>query len=185
MFKRIFFAISLPEKAKSEITFYEEEIKKSFDKGIKWVDTENLHITLSFLGAVRDEKIEKIVEEMEKIKMEKFSVLLNKISYFPPQKRVAKLILATGEGKDVYELQEKIEEKLVPSFKSKKESNFDLHLTLARIKTWEFSRIPTIEIPEINEDININFDVTHFDIIESKLKKEGPSYSIIKRINLI
>ncbi len=184
MFKRIFFSIEIPQEVKEELLFYQEDFKKNISRGVKWVEKENIHITLGFLGSIKNERINLLIRDIEEVEMEKFFISLKKISYFPPIKRTAKLIWVTGESDGVYKLQEKIEEVVVPKYKTEKEKNFNLHLTLGKIKSWDFSRIPTMLIPEINEEVNINFEVSSFNLVESKLKKEGPDYNIIKRYNL-
>ena len=54
------------------------------------------------------------------------------------------------------------------------------HLTLGRIKTWEFKQIEPEERPEINEDINLSFEVNSIEVMESQLKRTGPRYTILE-----
>jgi len=54
------------------------------------------------------------------------------------------------------------------------------HLTLGRIKTWEFKQIEPEERPEINEDINLSFEVNSIEVMESQLKRTGPNYTILE-----
>ncbi|MDP2967379.1 MAG: RNA 2',3'-cyclic phosphodiesterase [bacterium] len=54
------------------------------------------------------------------------------------------------------------------------------HLTLGRIKTWEFKQIEPEERPEINEDINLSFEVNSIEVMESQLKRTGPHYTILE-----
>jgi len=61
-----------------------------------------------------------------------------------------------------------------------KEFNLTPHITLGRIKTWEFRRMEPEERPEINEDINLNFEVNSIEIMESQLKRNGPDYTILE-----
>jgi 2'-5' RNA ligase len=54
MKKKIFIAINLPEKIKSELVSYQEKIDRFFDDTcpIKWTKKDNLHITMFFIGFV-------------------------------------------------------------------------------------------------------------------------------------
>jgi len=58
------------------------------------------------------------------------------------------------------------------------------HLTLGRIKTWEFRKIEPEERPKIDEDINLSFEVNSIEIMESQLKRGGPKYTILENFPL-
>ena len=40
------------------------------------------------------------------------------------------------------------------------------------------------EIPEINEKLDLNFEVESIDVMESVLTKNGPAYTIIESFSL-
>ena len=61
---------------------------------------------------------------------------------------------------------------------------FTPHITLARIREWEFRKIEPEERPEIEENIDLTFTVESIDVMESELKRGGPVYSIIESHNL-
>ncbi len=188
MIKRIFFAVNLPLEAKEALGSIREELRGAFDeRAVKWVREDNLHVTLLFLGAVREEKIEHLQREIEKIKMEKFPISLDKVTYNSPDKRDAKIIWAQGKSRGLSELKEKIEKRLMDSLFFNRLSDtrqFFPHVTLGRIRKWEFKKMSLSGIPEINEDVEINFSVKSFVLLESKLKKEGPEYKLIKEFKL-
>jgi len=155
MKKRIFIAINLPEKIKEELFDYKN---KWSELPVKWTKKENLHITLSFLGYIWDEDMPKVLQETQELasKTPPFTVKLDKISYFP-SKQKAKYIFATG-GK--------------------------YHITLGRIKIWEFKKIDPEDIPEISENIDIEFEVNSIELMESILRRNGSEYSILQSYKL-
>jgi len=61
-----------------------------------------------------------------------------------------------------------------------KEFNLSPHITLGRIKTWQFRQIEPEERSEINEDIDLDFEVNSIEIMESQLKKTGPDFTILE-----
>jgi len=63
-----------------------------------------------------------------------------------------------------------------------KEFNTTPHITLGRIKTWQFRQIEPEERPEINEDIDLTFEVKSIEIMESQLKKGGPEYTVLESV---
>jgi len=54
------------------------------------------------------------------------------------------------------------------------------HITLARIRAWDFRKIEPEERPEVNEDISQTFNVSSIELMESKLKRGGPEYIILE-----
>ena len=58
------------------------------------------------------------------------------------------------------------------------------HITLARLRQWEFNKIEPEEKPEINEDINLTFEVNSIEVMESELKRGGPNYIVLESCRL-
>jgi len=65
-----------------------------------------------------------------------------------------------------------------------KQRKFSPHITLGRIKQWEWRRIEPEEIPAVEKDINLSFSVNSIKIMESVLKRKGPEYTILETYNL-
>ena len=61
---------------------------------------------------------------------------------------------------------------------------FAPHVTLARISTFSWRTIEPEERPEVNEDIDMIFNVESIEVMESELKRGGPQYTIIESHNL-
>ena len=196
MAKRIFIAINLPEKVKKTLADY--RIQYSHIPA-RWTKPENLHITLVFLGYIRDENLPEVFQKTEEIvqRHSSFEIKFKKITFGPLDKKPPRMIWAVGEkNKPLANLQKDLEnillsgsnnqniDKYLSSLKNKqetKEKNFIPHITLARLKQMEFRRME--ETPEINEDIDINIFVDSIEIMESYLKKSGPEYIILKSIS--
>ena len=79
---RAFISVDVPEGIKKEI----KKIQKSLPefKG-KLTETENLHLTLKFLGWLEEEKLEETRKQLRKIKMKKFETEIKKIGFFYPR----------------------------------------------------------------------------------------------------
>ena len=156
---KVFVAINLPEKVKNQLGLYQE---KWPDLPAKWVKKENLHITLEFLGYLTDEEIVELCHKTKEIAQTKksFNLVLDKICYGPTNKKQIKMVWAVG-----------------PKIK---QFNFSPHCTLARIKSWQFKQMEPDERPEINQDINLTFQVDSIQVMESQLKKNGPEYNILE-----
>ena len=183
---RIFIAINLPEDIKNKLAEYQE---KWPELPAKWTKKYNIHITLVFLGYVATEELPGILESVKKVAAKNNSFLINltKISYGPLGKMPPRIIWAIGEkSEELGKLQNDLENSIGGQCIGKKENrSYAPHLTLARIKAWEFNRIEPEEIPQIDEEISFNFEVNSVEIMESQLKKGGPSYTILESIPLL
>ena len=159
---RIFIAINLPEDIKKKLADYQ---LKWPDLPARWTKKENLHIALEFLGDTTDEELVDVLKLAEKTAEahEPFFINFKKIIYGPP-KGTPRMIWAVGE---------KI-----------KDFNITPHITLARLKTWEFKQMEPEERPQINEDINLSFEVNSIEVMESQLKRGGPTYTVLESVPL-
>jgi 2'-5' RNA ligase len=182
MWHRIFIAINLPEEIKNKLAEYQSRWQ---ELPCRWTKKENLHITLEFLGYLTDEELIKLCQKTRKIAARKnvFTVRLNKICYGPPKKVLPRMIWAMGER--IKEGDEaKASSSRFASLRSARVFNFVPHITLGRIKTWQFKQIEPEERPKIDEDINLNFEVNSIEIMESQLKRTGPKYTVLESFQL-
>ncbi len=184
--QRIFIAINLAKEIKEKLI---EEQSKWPELPIRWVKEDNIHITLIFLGYLNGEQILKVREITKETvgRCAGFSINLNRIHYGPPGVMPPRMILVEAEkSAGLAELQADLEKALAASKISFQPENraFKSHITLGRIKEWEFRRIEPEERPEINEEINLSFEVKSIEIMESRLKRGGAEYTILESYNL-
>lgn len=180
---RIFIAINLPENIKKELSNYQS---KWPDLPARWVKKENLHITLAFLGYLADEELPEVLKITREItqKNQPFSINLNRICYGPP-KKPPRMVWVEGEkSQELGKLQKDLENSLLNSevkLPEKPEVRpYAVHITLGRIKQWEFRAIEPEERPIIDEEISLSFDVNFIEIMESRLKRGGSEYTILE-----
>jgi 2'-5' RNA ligase len=185
---RIFIAINLPEKIKEELVSFQE---KYSELPARWVEKENLHITLAFLGYVKDEDIPKIIEITKNVasKHSPFSIKIVKVSYGPPKVSPPRMVWAIGEkNESLWKLQEDLKNALmemkIPQLEEEEGRGFIPHITLARIRKWEFKQMEPEERPEIDEDVSFSFEVKSIEIMESHLKRGGAEYTILESFSL-
>jgi len=201
---RIFIAINLPERVKAELENLEKELdnlfpsevsgpaRQSLGEGggmIRWVKKDNLHLTLLFIGSVSDEEIPKICEIVRNVAQNQkpFSLRFEKVGYGPPGKMPPRLIwLDIGKESGLLTLAEKLKQDIGESgiLRKIKKRAFSPHITLGRIRTWQWRRIELEERQEIEREISLNFEVKSTEIMESKLKRTGSEYTILESAKL-
>jgi 2'-5' RNA ligase len=186
MLHRIFLAINLPENVKRKLLTFKEKYQEI---PAKWVRAENLHVTLLFLGNLDDNQLTQAIKIVQEVceKQKPFVINFKKACFSQSQSGIPRMVWVEGEGDaTLFSLQKKLEAKIfnLDSFKYKEKENrsFFFHVTLARIRQWEFQKLE--EIPEINESLNLRFEVNTIEIMESELKKGGPEYTVLDSFEL-
>ncbi len=194
--KRIFIAINFPQEIKRQLLSIQREINSLFsfwqaeNEGkssqiFKWTKAENLHLTLFFLGYLKEGEILNISEAVQKTasKTPPFILEIKNIAYGPLEKKDSpRMIWAicrpSHEIKNLFEDLEK--EFSALGLRESENHKFSPHITLARIRQWLWQRIEPEERPQIEKEINLSLPVQSIEIMESKLKRIGPDYTIIK-----
>jgi len=180
---RIFIAINLPGDIKRKLIDCQG---KWLELPCRWTKKENLHITLIFLGSLSDEELLGVLKITKTVtqRHEPFSISLIKIYYGPPKKMPPRMVWAEGEkSEELGKLQSDLENSLLASPIKGLESesrSYAPHITLGRIKAWEFRQIEPEERPEVNEEINLSFEVNSIEVMESQLKRGGAEYVVLE-----
>ncbi|MBM4177638.1 RNA 2',3'-cyclic phosphodiesterase, partial [Candidatus Gribaldobacteria bacterium] len=163
---RIFIALNLPKEIKAQLAEKQQEIKTMFpddfgDFALKWVEPANLHLTLSFLGEVKESRMPDLVKSIqEKVKLAKsFSLAFKEIVFDakPSLVKIPRLIwLATEKSEPLNKLS---------SFFQGENKNFIGHITLARVREWQFRKMNEEEIPQIKVSFEKGFMVKSIDLM--------------------
>ena len=173
MMHRIFIAINLPEDIKKQLIGYQKKIEGLFQPPvpIRWTHKDNLHITLEFLGNLSEDELMKVCQDTEEFAKnhKPFTITLDKISYGPPYQNK----FGTGQAP-------KLPRMIWVSGEKIAELNLVPHITLGRIKMWEFRQIEPDERPDVSREIGLGFEINSLEVMESQLKKVGPDYTILE-----
>ena len=185
MKSRVFIVINFPEEIKNKLLEYPQ---KWPELPARWLKKDNLHITLVFLGYIRDEELIEVSRAIKETASQNSPFLINltKICYAPPSKP-ARLIWVEGEkSKELHALKKSLEKLLLEKISfSAERREYNPHVTLGRIKLWEFRKIEPEERPEIEEYLSLKFEVNSIEIMESRLKRGGMEYTILESIPLL
>ncbi len=159
----------------------QDEIIKLYPgiKNLRFTRKENLHITVKFLGEVKENKIENIksiIEESCK-DIEKFKISCNRLSSFPSITSARVIWVNIIEGAKIIEkIYNKLEKKFEKlGFKSENRKYIP-HITIARAKT-------TVDISDYLKLFDINSTAESIVLFKSELKPEGPTYTKIFEYN--
>ena len=134
---RTFIAIKLTPEIISNIGRVQEELKRT-DAQVKWVEPDNIHLTLKFLGHVTPEELEKVkITTKETLgPFAPFEMGVASLGAFPKIKypRVIWVGIDRGRG-ELKRIAFSIEENLSKIGFAKEKRTFSHHLTLGRVKS--------------------------------------------------
>ncbi|MCS7233288.1 MAG: RNA 2',3'-cyclic phosphodiesterase [Synergistetes bacterium] len=179
---RSFVCIELPKNIRSSIQDFINE-SKDLDKGVKWVEEKNLHVTIKFLGeepVTKVEKIKKVLsEEIAGLKLSPFELCLKSIGAFPNFDR-PRVIWVGLEGNGINQLtilRDFIEARARKLDFPKDEKAFSPHITIGRVKT---GRISSELKAYLEKKVDISFGaffVHEIVLMRSQLFPSGPVYT--------
>ena len=183
---KIYIIISLSQEIKKKLFKFKLKLP---DLPIHWTKRENLQISLSFLGKIKDESIAEIINSVEEVseKHEPFFLELNKICYGPTEEN-PRMVLARGvKSKEIGELKNSLEEKLLNIPKQRLsmfKEGLSPYVTLGRIRKRDFREIKPEERPVIDKNISIKLEVNSIDIMEAEIESTGARYTLLQSIKL-
>lgn len=177
---RLFVAIPVPEEIKQYAYAIRNELE-FLNPDIKWVEYQNYHLTLKFLGEVEDYKIDRVQKCLMQAAESStpFVLRLSHLGFFPNRRHPRVLWIGVkGELDKADFLGERIDAYLNElGFEDDKKRTF--HLTLGRIRSERNQNKLIEKIYEINQNITeYKFAVNNFLLMESYLYSDGPVYKV-------
>ena len=187
---RSFIAIELPREIKYELAQLGSNLMDARHPFVKWVDFENVHLTLKFLGNVPGNQITEITEAMKEAVygISPFRLEVSGLGAFPEmaQPRVI-WVGISGETGKLLDLQQRVDSKLVPLGFARENQSFVPHLTLARVRDnaslgdrKDLGQLLTSTKFESRCHITVN----SINLMKSQLRPEGPVYSRLFTVSL-
>ncbi len=180
---RTFIAVKIPRPQLLEIQNIQNAAKKN-GGDIKWVNPDNMHLTLKFLGDVDPVQIKKIAEAVRNAVQSEsaFHVSIKGFDGFPNLVKPRVLWLGIEKGKDVLvRIAGHIDENLSKQGFSPEKRPFSPHLTLGRVKSLKNVKDAVDCLKSTPIDMN-GFYVTEISVIKSELNPSGSIYTVLDNI---
>ena len=186
---RVFIAIDIGQEVRRALGDLQQQlqnqaaVKKS---DVKWVEPDNIHLTLKFLGEVEDEKIVEvcnIVKDVAK-RHKSFQIDVESVGHFGG-KSARVLWVGTGQGSnELLQLQKDIEQQLALAGWPEEAREFAGHLTLCRIRNSK-AGAKLAQIGERYKDFKLGvISADSFSVYQSQLKPTGPVYTVLGNYKL-
>jgi len=163
------------------------ELKKSLAaEEIRWIDSNNLHLTLRFLGETTQPQVAEITKMLESIskQFQPFQFELKGLSVFKKKTQPRVLFVSIENDLVLKQVATEILEMSKTLGFTLEENTFNPHLTLGRIK---FIQNKTDFYALVNKFCETKFQsviVPEIIFYQSILGSEGPTYKPIKIVKL-
>ncbi len=179
---RSFIAIPLPDYIKANLFHISETLQNSKLARGKFVEKNNLHLTLKFLGDIDEAREFEIEEKLREIKMKKFEAETGEVDFFPSREYI-RIIWVELIAKEILRLQKEINNKLIGIGFLEEERGFSPHITLARIKAVKNKSLFLEKLDHFHIKTQ-KFLIDNFVLMKSELTRKGPVYKVMKRFEL-
>lgn len=175
---RTFIALELPQKQRENLARSAEQFKQFAEKG-KFAATQNLHVTLHFLGEVAENDLIYVQSAMDAVRNLPAPVLA--VGRFS-QWRGADIVCANiRHDNALATLHERLGENLEKNGFYVEHRAYRPHVTLIRQAAFS---LPFSEVTKNVDVFNKQFTATEVVLFESVLKPQEPTYTELYRISL-
>ena len=168
---RLFVALALPADLRSRLCGLSSGLP-----GARWVDADNLHLTLRFIGEVDRHRAEDVDAALSGLRGQPFSVTLCGVGQFGDDRRLRQLWAGVAPNEALERLQAKIETALQRAGLPPEKRKFKPHVTLARFKANPGERLQDYLVRHALFRAD-PFEVRAFTLFSSYLSGEGAIYA--------
>ncbi len=185
---RTFIAVEIDERTAGRAAAIIERLRTA-GADVSWVAPRSLHLTLKFLGDVRNELLPAVAEAVREAvrRVPPFALEIRGVGAFPQLDRPRTIWLGAGQGGDAMQrLAETVEQSLRPLGFAPEARGYTTHLTIGRV------RRPSAALRSLSELMRRQSDqavgivaVEQVVVMASTLAPRGPIYEALTRIPLL
>jgi RNA 2',3'-cyclic 3'-phosphodiesterase len=179
---RTFIAVELSDAICSRLTKLQESLGET-GADVKWVEAENLHVTLLFLGEVDERDLKDVCAAVSAAcaGVESFVLSVEGVGSFGPPRRPRTVWAAIKHGHDeLVALHDAIEPPLLDlGCYRREERRFEPHVTLGRVRG-DVEGLPAALLKQ-QRFVAGECEVGEVAVMSSELRAEGPVYAMLSR----
>jgi 2'-5' RNA ligase len=170
--KRLFVAINLPESTKHLLVDLDPQIR-----GVRWLDAEQMHLTLGFFANVPEDVDLTFREKLSAIVFGAFFLPIIGVGTFPPKGPPKIIWIGVGRGHPhLFQLHKRVQEAALGAGLEPELRPFHPHVTLARCQ--RISPQTVRNFLKANADLDAGMTrVDSFHLYSSKLTPAGPIHT--------
>lgn len=180
---RAFIAISFPPEIQARLKQVSADLQDRLpDVPVRWVPSENIHLTLKFLGDVSVKNIDLLTKMIQAEISEHpyFEISVGELGAFPNKRRPRVLWVRVQGPPDLQALHESIERATTRLGYTREERSFSPHLTLGRVSR-NAKPDEVRQLSQVLEQTRVGFlgaaRVKAVHLYQSELKPGGAIYT--------
>ena len=149
---------------------------------VKPIDTDNLHLTLKFLGETDLALVPRISDCMETaaVEHESFSMQVVGLGAFPHVRRPSVIWVGLQGAEPLVEIAGELDRLLLPLGFAQERRAFHPHVTVARIRSKPPRELATLLKTEQSTELG-SADITSVELYQSNLRSAGPRYTVLTK----
>ncbi|MHC4438370.1 MAG: RNA 2',3'-cyclic phosphodiesterase [Planctomycetota bacterium] len=186
---RCFIAINIDEQIRKALARLQNELQGKADikrSDAKWVNPENIHLTLKFLGEIKDEQVVEVCNITGDVagRHESFELGVESVGHFGG--RSARVLwVGTGQNcEKLLQLQQDLEQQLDLAGWPREARKFSGHLTLCRIRNARAGIKLARMISEYKDFKLGTMPADSVSVYQSQLTPQGPIYTVLGNYRL-
>jgi RNA 2',3'-cyclic 3'-phosphodiesterase len=181
---RLFVALEVPEAVRENLAAMRKNFS-SIDSRLRWVPSQNFHVTLKFIGSVPDEKLQAITEALRSVSIvQEVQFCIRGLTWYFNPKTSVMLWASVEDSKPLTALAAAVDQRLASMGIAPENRSFAPHFTLARGNSRNLTAGISIALSELAEKYKKHdfgsVTAKEFHLIESKTLPTGPVYSKIQ-----
>ena len=174
---RLFVALDVPEAVRTALSELAAKLRKTCP-GARWVRLEGVHITLKFIGEVRNENVEGIREALGALPgFAPIEMRFSGLGFFPSARRPRVFWAGVQAGPQLAALVAAIEMRLEALGIPPEKRAFQPHLTLARFESPKGTPALTAAVEGLGAPEFGGETFREFHLYQSVLKRSGAEYT--------
>jgi RNA 2',3'-cyclic 3'-phosphodiesterase len=177
---RLFVALSIPSEVRENIASLIRTLRRA-DSKPRWVNPENLHVTLKFIGEVAEERVPSICGALQTVgAVESLTLAFRSVGFFPNARRPNVAWIGIEAPPGLSSLAAAVNRALAPLGIEPEIKQFVPHLTVARFKENRLLPALQAEIEKWKDHSFGHFTTAEIRLIESRLKSSGAEYTTLR-----
>lgn len=186
---RCFIAIDIDQRIRDQLRRLQSRLCEELDPGkgqVKWVNPENAHITLKFLGDVSDAQLPEICRAIETVAAQQGPMELEFESLGSFGRRYPTVLwVGITRGQDrLRALQAQLEKALAQAGIAEDARKFTGHLTVCRIRSSRAGKMLADKAEDFKDFKPGRLRVEQVKLYQSQLTPKGPLYQAMCCYNL-
>ena len=183
---RLFIALPLPERVRAALGALQGALAAS-RADVKWVEPENLHFTLKFLGELPDAQVPAIADTVTQVarQVRPFSLGLGGLGGFPSAAAPRVIWVAAADGRDALaKMAARLEAAGGELAWPREARPFSAHLTIGRVRSPRGRSALVQAMREAAWRPPPAWDADRVQLYQSRLSAAGPRYASLADVRL-